>query len=197
MTGMLLQDGQASRVAPRGPHPNLLLRRARLARCSPSGSGLPMSRQEVADEVNVYLHARGGSTLVASADYVGRLERGEIRWPRAAYRAAFHAVFGVDTDAELGFYITRAAPTLDNDLSEPAVHPEHIRDAQRDLGRQLAAARKAAEHRQTERARLYPKHDRRNRGRAWERGAAVLGTNRPEPRRWRSPTQVVRCTENR
>jgi len=77
-----------------------------------------MSRQEVADAANVHLQAVGVRAAV-TAEYVGRLERGELRWPGAAYRRAFRAVFGVATDAELGFFITRRTA---DDLTDPDEH---------------------------------------------------------------------------
>ena len=41
------------------------------------------------------------------AIYVGKLERGVIRWPTPMVRAAFRSVLSATTDAELGFYIVR------------------------------------------------------------------------------------------
>ncbi|MGA8115466.1 MAG: transcriptional regulator, partial [Actinocatenispora sp.] len=57
----------------------MLLRQARLSHRSPSGSGRPLSRQELADAVNAAVHAaRGGRTASAiDANYIGKLERGE------------------------------------------------------------------------------------------------------------------------
>lgn len=81
--------------------PNDLLRRAREARVSPSGSGRPMSRQELADAASVYL------PHPITAAYIGKLERGELRWPAKATRAALRHVLGANHDHDLGFYITR------------------------------------------------------------------------------------------
>ena len=36
------------------------------------------------------------------AQWISRLERGEVRWPNADYRAALRTVYGAATDAELG-----------------------------------------------------------------------------------------------
>lgn len=83
--------------------PNDVLRRARLGMASPSGSGRRMSRQELAEAVNVYLFATTRRVSNLDGNYVGRLERGEYRWPCKAYRQAFRAVLGASTDAELGF----------------------------------------------------------------------------------------------
>jgi hypothetical protein len=86
--------------------PNDLLRRARESRLSPSGSGRPMSRQELADAASVYL------PHPITAAYIGKLERGELRWPTKATREALRRVLGAREDRELGFYITRRPTTL-------------------------------------------------------------------------------------
>jgi hypothetical protein len=65
-----------------------------------------MSRQELAEAVNAHVYLTTGRVSAMDAHYVGRLERGQRRWPNAAYRAGFRAVLGADTDAELGFYGT-------------------------------------------------------------------------------------------
>lgn len=84
--------------------PNDLLRAARLRFPSPSGSGRPMSRQELAETVNSYLWGKYRLTENLSANDIGKLERGVIRWPGKQRREAFRAVLRVNTDAELGFY---------------------------------------------------------------------------------------------
>lgn len=139
--------------------PNDLLRAARLGRVSPSGSGRRMSRQEVAEGVAAQLFGTSGLVMNINAEYVAKLERGESRWPGAAYRAAFRAFFEVDRDAELGFYITRPQPSAADLVPvadiEPAPDVSAARiDAVRvDLGRQLAALREAARLTQTDLAR--------------------------------------------
>ncbi|MGH3804690.1 MAG: XRE family transcriptional regulator, partial [Pseudonocardiaceae bacterium] len=45
----------------------------------------------------------------ASANWIGQLERGKIRWPGKIYREALRAILGVSTDAALGFVNTRRA----------------------------------------------------------------------------------------
>jgi hypothetical protein len=87
------------------PGPNELLRAARLALRSPSGSGRPLSRQELADAVNAYLHEHVGRRFAIAGHYIGNLERGQTRWPSAHYRTALRAVLDKATDAELGFFI--------------------------------------------------------------------------------------------
>lgn len=104
--------------------PNDLLRNARRARRSPSGSGRPMSRQELAEAVNAYLYEHAGRRFAIHAGYIGKLERGEHRWPAAHTRTALRAVLGRDTDAELGFYIIQGhandALTVEADTSGEA-----------------------------------------------------------------------------
>lgn len=85
-----------------------------------------MSRQELADAVNVCLFTMTGQVSMLSANYIGKSERGVPRWPRAAYRRVFCAVLG----AELGFCIVRRT---DNPIAgqmlpaEPASTPERCR----------------------------------------------------------------------
>ena len=80
---------------------NDLLRRARETRVSPSGSGRPMSRQELADAASVHL------AQPVSGHYIAKLERGELRWPAKATRDALRRVLGASHDHDLGFYINR------------------------------------------------------------------------------------------
>lgn len=90
---------------------NHLLRAARRRLSSPSGSGRPMSRQELADAVNAYLvdkndeRYRREATL--DANHIGKLERGVHRWPNTFRREAFRNVLGVAADSEIGFYVVR------------------------------------------------------------------------------------------
>ncbi|MDG4793648.1 hypothetical protein [Micromonospora sp. WMMD1082] len=91
--------------------PNDLLRRARLRLPSPSGSGRAMSRQELAEAVNAWLFADTGRVFRLDETYIGKLERGEHRWPNERYRAALRAVLGA-TDAQLGFHTGRGSPML-------------------------------------------------------------------------------------
>ncbi|TCB95662.1 hypothetical protein E0H26_19620 [Micromonospora zingiberis] len=64
-----------------------------------------MSRQELADAVNEYLYKHAGRRVVVDARYVGKLERGEHRWPFEPCRTALREVLGKTTNAELGFFI--------------------------------------------------------------------------------------------
>jgi hypothetical protein len=101
-------------VRRRGLPPNDLLRRARLRVPSPSGSGRPMSRQELADEVNKYLFHKTEREFDLDDNYVGKLERGEHRWPSALYRDGFRAVLNASNDADLGFHIIRGQSNVSN-----------------------------------------------------------------------------------
>jgi hypothetical protein len=69
-----------------------------------------MSRQELAEAVNACLAGKGeraGREATLDANHIGKLERGEHRWPNDLRREAFRHVLDADTDAELGFYIIR------------------------------------------------------------------------------------------
>jgi hypothetical protein len=92
---------------PQKPPRNTLLSQARRRLFSPSGSGRPMSRQELAEAVNAYLWRTYKIDERLDETDIGKLERGENRWPGAQRRDAFRAVLHAATDAELGFYIIR------------------------------------------------------------------------------------------
>jgi hypothetical protein len=86
--------------------PNDQLRRARERIESPYATGESLSHQELAELVNawVYEHTEDHRVIELDANYIGKLEQGTIRWLRdPERRAAFRAVLGVTTDAELGF----------------------------------------------------------------------------------------------
>ncbi|WP_418153250.1 hypothetical protein [Actinoalloteichus caeruleus] len=112
---------------------NALLRTAREGAQSPSSPGESMTRQELADAVNVQVNRLSGGRHITpvNANHIGKWERGVIRWPAAHYRAALRDVLGAATDRELGF--TRPArarrlspgPTTappEADHSPPASH---------------------------------------------------------------------------
>ncbi|MER7416478.1 hypothetical protein ABT346_06765 [Micromonospora peucetia] len=100
------------------PGPNNLLRAARLALRSPSGSGRPMSRQELADAVNAHAYRHPRQRTAVDARYIGKLERGEHRWPFEPYRTALREVLGKATTADLGFFI------IQGHARDPEVNPE-------------------------------------------------------------------------
>jgi transcriptional regulator with XRE-family HTH domain len=128
---------------------------------SPSGSGLILSRRELADLVNAHLAARGINYLCLDANHIGKFERGEHVWPQSAYREALRAVLGAASDAELGFHIRRSTQPVtvmpepepdEQPLREP-ISPVDIQGAQQELGRQLAALRAEARWSQQDLAR--------------------------------------------
>lgn len=111
--------------------PNSHLRAARKALRSPSGSGRPMSRQELADACNAELASMYGrqgrrprwAGLTEKA--IGALERGEIRWPNEDYRWALCAVLQTDKRS-LGLYIDRPDNAKNDELPEPTEpHSRH------------------------------------------------------------------------
>lgn len=70
-----------------------------------------MSRSELADAVNAALDricsGRDVTTHYVDFRWVGKLERGEHRWPSQARRAALRQVLGAATDADLDLYSPR------------------------------------------------------------------------------------------
>jgi len=104
--------------------PNDRLRAARLDRPSPSGSGRRLSRQELADMVNAELAHIEGRYGALDATYIGKLERGEHRWPQERYRQALRAVLGAQADAELGFFVIRKQTGKPPPQIRPAFWPQ-------------------------------------------------------------------------
>jgi len=95
--------------------PNDRLRRARERIKSPHATGEALSRQELAELVNawVFEHTEDHRVIELDANYIGKLEQGAIRWPQDRdRRAAFRAVLGVATDAELGFRRPRRSRSI-------------------------------------------------------------------------------------
>ena len=66
-----------------------------------------MTGKKVAEEVARLVAAQTGRELAINGNYVSKLERGVITWPNRAYRQAFRTLFGVASDADLGFYPSR------------------------------------------------------------------------------------------
>ncbi|WP_428963111.1 hypothetical protein [Micromonospora fluostatini] len=64
-----------------------------------------MSRQEVAEAVNAWIWEHQGRRVYLGGAYIGKLERGEHRWPVAHVRAGLRGVFGVTNDASIGLYV--------------------------------------------------------------------------------------------
>lgn len=76
-----------------------------------------MSRQELADAVNRFL------SRPVDDKYIGKLERGEIRWPSRQHRSALRAVLGALRDDELGFYVNRNQRSMAS-APVPSMSPE-------------------------------------------------------------------------
>lgn len=95
--------------------PNAQLRAYRRAVVVP-GSAAGLTRQELAERVNHWLYAHTGKVYEIDANYIGKLERGVIRWPQRTYREALRAVLGVGSDQELGFFIRRSADSTVEDM---------------------------------------------------------------------------------
>ena len=72
---------------------------------TPSWRNVAWHKKELADMASQLLDTP------ISGDYIGRLERGEFRWPRVQVRRALRQVLHAATDADLGFFIVRAQPT--------------------------------------------------------------------------------------
>jgi len=120
---------------------NMKLIAARLRLMSPSGSGEPMSTQEVADGMNAYLweeYRKGRMSpkpTVLDHRFVSAYEAGRFWWPSPHYRRAFRTVLRVATDAELGFRPDRKrrapgrntlSPTAKLDIHPPVHDTEPV-----------------------------------------------------------------------
>jgi hypothetical protein len=101
IVGEIGMTGAAQRRKAR--RPNVRLRQARLSLPSPSGSGRPMSQKELAEAITAHVFRTTARVVPLDRHYVSRVERGVRRYPVADYRAAFRAVLGASSDAELGF----------------------------------------------------------------------------------------------
>ncbi|MFD9701351.1 XRE family transcriptional regulator [Lentzea sp. NPDC059081] len=91
------------------PTANDQLRSARERTESPSHPGECLSRQELAELVNAHIWQQHRKTVEIDANYIGKLERGVIRWPDPLYREALRAILGASTDAALGLSNRRRA----------------------------------------------------------------------------------------
>lgn len=89
--------------------PNDQLRSVRESTESPVTPGESLSRSELADLVNAWIFEHKNKTVDLTANYIGKLERGLVRWPQASYREGLRVVLKVRTDAELGFRRSRKA----------------------------------------------------------------------------------------
>jgi hypothetical protein len=111
---------------------NNQLRTARERTASPTQPGVGLSRQELAELVNIWVWEHHDKKVVlATANYIGKLETGIIRWPSKLYREALRAILGAPNDDALGFVNARsrrAAVKLDN------VDRQQFLRTSRDLG---------------------------------------------------------------
>jgi hypothetical protein len=73
--------------------------------------GERLSRQELAELVNQWIYDHGGERVELDENYIGKLERGVIRWPNHRYRQALRAILRASTDGQLGFYMSRRTST--------------------------------------------------------------------------------------
>jgi hypothetical protein len=67
-----------------------------------------MTRAELASVVAQHVWEHHGIEAPIDGKYLGRLERGEVRWPNARYRQALRDILGVPSDESLGFYCANA-----------------------------------------------------------------------------------------
>lgn len=79
------------------------LRAARERTGSSEHPGESLSRQELAELVNAHIWRHYRQMVEMDANYVGKLERGVIRWPSKLYRESLRAVLIAPTDRALGF----------------------------------------------------------------------------------------------
>ena len=101
--------------------PNKVFTAARRRLPSPCRAGQYISRPELADVVNraldrLYPGAELAS-LYVNPRWVGKLERGESRWPVEERRAALREVFSVEADIDLGLYSPRRTDPVEADHS--------------------------------------------------------------------------------
>ncbi len=82
---------------------NEQFRAARQRTASLTSPDVCLSRQELAELVNTWVWDHHDKMVEHSANWVGQLERGKIRWPGKVSREALRAILGVPTDAALGF----------------------------------------------------------------------------------------------
>jgi hypothetical protein len=84
------------------------LRAARQRTASPTYPDECLSRQELAELVNTWVWEHHHTVVEASANWVGKLEQGIIRWPGKLYREALRSILSVSKDSALGFVNARS-----------------------------------------------------------------------------------------
>jgi transcriptional regulator with XRE-family HTH domain len=106
---------------------NRIVAKARQDLWSPRRLGQRLSRGELADAVNRALDRlyprRDLAAFYVDDRWVGKLERGETRWPSAERRAALREVFGVANDGDLDLFSPRRTELPRVDTGMP-VHAE-------------------------------------------------------------------------
>ncbi|WNV85014.1 hypothetical protein [Umezawaea sp. Da 62-37] len=102
------------------PVPNNLLSDARKRLPSPNQPNRALSRQELAEALNVYMLRRDLTAPSVDLRSIGKYERGVNRWPRPLVREAMRSVLKVETDEALGFHRGDRTPTTPVIGSEPA-----------------------------------------------------------------------------
>ncbi|WP_344612558.1 hypothetical protein [Dactylosporangium salmoneum] len=114
--------------------PNDQFAQARNRLISARWPGRPMSRSEVADAVNAALDllfpGQDMRALYVDFRWIGKLERGEHRWPAQERRAALRHVLHAHTDAELGLFPTRRAPDTPALVPNPGRPPAPLHEAE-------------------------------------------------------------------
>ncbi|WP_051451492.1 helix-turn-helix domain-containing protein [Actinospica robiniae] len=86
------------------------------------------TQQQLADAVRTEVLRATGQHCAVDSAWVGRLERGAIKWPGAQYRAALRTVLGGATDAVLGLAGSRTVIGSAKAAIEPAAgHFEQLR----------------------------------------------------------------------
>ena len=96
---------------------NDTLRQIRVSQPSRIRPSQPMSRRELAHLVNQYVWDIFQQRTGLDENYIGKLERGVVRWPNDVYRAGLRAVLGVGDDADLGFPRPRPSPRVSRGTS--------------------------------------------------------------------------------
>jgi hypothetical protein len=94
--------------------PNTLLSDARKSLTSPNRRDQYLSRAELADAINSSLGRlhpdQDMTTQYVDFRWIGKLERGEHRWPSDERRSALRHVLKAASDARLGLYSPRRSP---------------------------------------------------------------------------------------
>jgi transcriptional regulator with XRE-family HTH domain len=88
------------------------------------------TQQQAADAVRAAVEDATGREPGLDQTWIGRLERGSIRWPGAEYRAALRSVYGVESDDQLGLIGARSTGEVPVALA-PA--PDRLEQLRRSL----------------------------------------------------------------